>query len=236
MNSLKEFDLLGPDILISHFNNFNPSAIADLKSSGGHVSATPSTELQMTHGYPVCFHPELGPISSLGVDCHSATSASLVSEMRLAIQSARSVYNQPFTETGKPAPKLNIKAIEVFNLATIKGARACGMEKEIGSIAEGKLADLVIWDMTTPGMVAAAEHDPVAAILAHSSVRDVEGVVVDGIVRKEGGKLTPVEVKGKKMEWKDVSRELVSGRAALQKKLDTLDYAQVGRDLAGMFG
>ena len=190
----------------------------------------------MTHGYPVCFQPDLAAVSSLGVDCHSATSASLVSEMRLALQAARSVYNQPFTEKGSPAPKLNIKAVEVFNLATIKGARACGMENEIGSIAEGKLADLVIWDMTTPGMVAAAEHDGVAAIVAHSSVRDVEGVIVDGVVRKEQGVLRDVDVRGKTMEWKDISRSLVEGREGLQKKLDTLDYGQVGRDLAAMWG
>ena len=190
----------------------------------------------MTHGYPVCFQPSLSAISSLGVDCHSATSASIVTEARLAIQAARSVYNQSFTEAGKPAGELNIKAVEVFNLATIKGARAVGMESELGSIAEGKLADLVIWDTRSPGMVAAAEHDAVAAILAHSSVRDVEAVVVDGVVRKEGGRLVDVEVKGKRKGWNEIAGELVEGRKVLQEKLGKLDYKQIGGDAATLFG
>ena len=34
-------------------------------------------------------------------------------------------------------------------------------------------------------MVGAAQHDPVAAIILHSSPADIETVIVDGIVRKK---------------------------------------------------
>lgn len=105
------------------------------------------------------------------------------------------------------------------------------MGDKVGSIAEGKLADLVIFDATSPSMVCAAEHDPVAAIILHSSPADVDTVIVDGVIRKEGGKLVPVglddegkEVAGQgSLEWKDVARELVRSRAALQEKIDGVD-------------
>jgi cytosine/adenosine deaminase-related metal-dependent hydrolase len=50
----------------------------------------------------------------------------------------------------------------------------------LGSIEEGKLADLVIFDTSSPGMLCAAEQDPVAAIVLHSLIRDIETVMVNG--------------------------------------------------------
>ena len=58
-------------------------------------------------------------------------------------------------------------------------------------------------------MLAAVEHEPIAAILLHSSVRDVDTVIVDGVVRKENGKLLPVQAKGKQWQWSDVAKEVL---------------------------
>lgn len=99
-----------------------------------------------------------------------------------------------------------------------------------------KLADLVIWDMTTPGMVAAAHHDAVAAILVHSSVRDVDTVIVDGIVRKENGKLKAFDNKGKKMEWAEIAKEFVASREEIQRRANKVDYQQASKDLAASMG
>ena len=236
MESLKDFGLLGPDLLISHFNNVTDATASALSQCGGHMSATPSTELQMQIGYPVCFRPDLASIASLGVDCHSATSASLVSEMRIGLQNARGLHNDAVRSKGEHVTSLNVKAAEVFNLATIKGARAVGMESEIGSIAEGKRADLVIWDATSPSMLAAAAHDPVAAIVGHSSVGDVETVIVDGVVRKEGGKLKAVEVEGKSIEWKAVAKEILESRERIQEKVAKIDYPQAIMDWMKLMG
>ncbi|KAH7007697.1 hypothetical protein EDB80DRAFT_684909 [Ilyonectria destructans] len=68
------------------------------------------------------------------------------------------------------------------------------MEDKFGSIAEGKLADLVIFDANSPEMLCAAEQDPVAAIVLHSSIGNVETVIVDGIIRKRGWKLVDMAV------------------------------------------
>ena len=43
-------------------------------------------------------------------------------------------------------------------------------------------------------MVCGAVHDPVAAIVLHSSVRDVDTVIVDRVIRKETGRLNPVDI------------------------------------------
>ena len=193
---------MGPDILISHSSDTSEEEAQRLVIGGAHVSSTPSTELQMALGDPVCFRSDLYEISSLGIDCHTATSADIPGQMRLALQTARGVRNQRILDTGKTPRTIQYQVEQAFNLGTIKGARAVGMSSEIGSLAEGKLADIVIFDALSPGMVCAAAHDPVAAIVLHSSVRDVDTVIVDGIVRKESGKLGVVDVDKKGGSWK----------------------------------
>jgi cytosine/adenosine deaminase-related metal-dependent hydrolase len=145
-----------------------PEEKSSVLSTGAHISCTPTTELQMGLGDPVCFLDKIGQISSLGVDCHSATSASIVGQACLALQFARGRHNQHSLDT-KSTLSMKDKTIDAFNLATIKGARAAELGDKIGSITVGKFADLVFWDKNSPGRLVAAEQDLVAAIIHHSS-------------------------------------------------------------------
>ncbi|KAF7298337.1 5-methylthioadenosine/S-adenosylhomocysteine deaminase n1 [Mycena kentingensis (nom. inval.)] len=225
---LNSYDLLRSDILLSHATNATPNDATLLSAANAHVSATPDTEMQMGHGFPVCFRDDLQRSSSLGVDCHSNNSGDMLTQMRLALQSARAAYNQPFVDAGK-APKTVAHTVEAaFNLGTIQGARAVGMEVHLGSISVGKLADLVVFSGESPAMICAAEHDPVAAIVLHASVRDVETVIIDGKLRKRDGKLLPVEdLNRKNVEWKDVARELLDSRKRIQSEAEKLDLDAV---------
>lgn len=84
-------------------------------------------------------------------------------------------------------------------------------------------------------MFPAAEVDPVAAIVLHSSERDVETVIVGGVVRKEAGKLLPISVVkgidgakdmglgGKQLTWGDVALQLSESRKRLDKKAEGVD-------------
>lgn len=120
---------------------------------------------------------------------------------------------------------------EAYNLATIRGARAAKMGDRVGSIAEGKQADLVIFSGTSPGMVGAAQHDPVAAIILHSNPSDIEYVLVDGVVRKRAGKLVNVDVDKRaqghieqlKLSWEDVASQVIKRREVLQKRIEQID-------------
>jgi hypothetical protein len=81
-------------------------------------------------------------------------------------------------------------------------------------------------------MVCDSQHDPVAAIILHSSPGDVEVVIVDGVVRKSGGKVGAVNVQGGRrlwageerdfLEWGDVAKELVRRREVLQEKVEKI--------------
>ncbi|KAL7804958.1 Metallo-dependent hydrolase [Trichoderma aethiopicum] len=223
VDTLEAHSLLAPDILLSHATNLTPSDARKLSAASAHISSTPDTELQMGLGNPVCFRDDndIKSISSLGVDCHSNNGASLVNQMRLALQAERGIRNAALVEQGKAPKHLTLSVHDAFQLGTLGGARAIGMEDQLGSLEEGKLADIVIFDGLTPGMVCAAEEDPVAAIVLHSSIADVETVIVDGRIVKQRGNLVPVDldlsmsdVKPAKtrLEWSDVARELLKSR------------------------
>ncbi|KAJ7879006.1 hypothetical protein B0H14DRAFT_3435242 [Mycena olivaceomarginata] len=232
---LDSYGLLKDDILLSHANQAKPEDAVKLVAKHAHISSTPDTELQTAIGTPVCFRPDLHKISSLGIDCHSNNSADMLSQMRLALQSARGTHNQRFIAEGKLPRTVNATAEQAFNLATIMGARAVGMEAEIGSLAVGKLADIVIFDAQSPGMICAAEHDPVAAIVLHASVRDIETVIVDGRIQKHKGKLVPVEVENKMMEWPQVAAKLLDSRQRLQDKLEAVDMDSAKKAVIELF-
>lgn len=199
----------------------------------------------MNFGFPACFRQDAYSHASLGIDCHSCGSADIITQMRLALQSERARYNQAFLDQGKNPRVPNVSAEQAYNLGTILGARAVGMEKEIGSLAVGKLADVVVFDATSPSMICAAEQDPVAAIVLHASVRDVEMVIVDGIVRKEGGKTLPVRVEreitglgggeGKvDVGWEGVVKELLKSREGIEEKIAKLDFGKIREGVIGM--
>lgn len=59
---------------------------------------------------------------------------------------------------------------------------------DLGVITEGAKADLLVWDGTSPSML--GWNDPVAAVILHASVGDIEHVLVDGKFVKRDGKLT----------------------------------------------
>lgn len=250
--ALQELGILDERWLVSHGGNPDQRDADIYQTLGMHVSSTPSTELQMAMGSPVAaFRDDLGlKAGSLGIDCHSNNSASIPGEARLGLQSARasrgevgagcSTQNlfictnrleQKYLAQNKTPNSTHYTATEAYNLATIQGARAAKMEDKVGSIAEGKQADLVIFSGTSPGMVAAAQHDPVSAVILHSHPSDVEYVIVDGVLRKSAGKLVDVDVNKKtqghlgksRVSWDDVAGEVIKRREALQKKIEQID-------------
>lgn len=205
---LKSYGLLLDDMIFSHAGGATAEDIELIREANCFVSATPNTEEAMQVGPTVPFREDLPGIDqkcSLGVDCHSATTSSLVNEMRLPLQTARGRDSKHHIKLGGQPSELSRKTREIFDMGTIQGARALRMAQNIGSIAIGKKADLVVFDALTPGMYCAAQQDPVLAIVLHSSIRDIDTVLVDGHVRKLNGKLLPVKV----TEWQTSEQNFV---------------------------
>ena len=243
---MHNYGLLDSSILISHANGATPQDATLMRKAGAHVSSTPSTEMQMALGKVVCFDDavkEMAPQCSLGVDLHSNNSSFIPGEARLALQNARAEFNQKLWDEWKTPKTANKTVEEAFNLGTILGARACKMEDQVGSLAVGKKADIVLFDANSPGMVCSS-NDPLSAILLNSSIRDVDTVIIDGVIRKRDGKLLPVDVDSaaqklagsKQLEWRDVAKEIIRSQKNIVEKIDKIDFdAERPRLLQAMY-
>ena len=257
IQSLKSLELLDESIIISHGGDIRSADAELIKAKGAHLSSPPSSELQMAMGRPYCFDASsidggvtgdsvgLQNNASLGVDCHTITGGSILTEARIGLQNARNMFGEYHLKQGKlPRTIPDSLSVEAaFNLATIKGAEAIHMSKEIGRIAEGYKADVVIFDALSPSMVAAAQHDPVASIILHSTPADIDTVIVDGIIRKRDGRLLPVTVDGaakevidvKTLDWPAIAKKIVSSRAKMQKEMDKIDWKEANAGLLKLF-
>jgi 5-methylthioadenosine/S-adenosylhomocysteine deaminase len=80
---------------------------------------------------------------------------------------------------------------DVFAMATINGARALGIEDQVGSIGVGKKADLVVLDCRRPHW--APSTDPLGNLVHVGQGRDVEMVLIDGDIIVQDGRSTLVD-------------------------------------------
>lgn len=173
---LDHVGLLRENLRLAHCVHLDPAEIERFARSGAHVLHCPSSNLKLGSGIaPIARYFELGIPVSLGADgapCNN--SLDQFREMRLAALLQKALFGP----TALPARR-------ALRLATIDGARALGMEREIGSIEVGKRADLVEIDVGGP------HHEPAGDVLSRvvyaAERADVVRTWVDGAVVVERG-------------------------------------------------
>jgi cytosine/adenosine deaminase-related metal-dependent hydrolase len=101
-------------------------------------------------------------------------------------------------------------AREALELATIEGARAMGMEGELGSIETGKAGDLVVMNLEGPRTLAHEEVSIYARIVYGAGRDSVRWVVVDGEVLVESGTLPHLDEDALKRRSKEETDRLLS--------------------------
>jgi 5-methylthioadenosine/S-adenosylhomocysteine deaminase len=84
-----------------------------------------------------------------------------------------------------------ITACDVLDMATINGARALGLETEIGSIEKQKKADMILVNLEQPHMVPV--HDIIANLVYSGSGSDVDTTIIDGKIVMENRQLRTVK-------------------------------------------
>ena len=95
----------------------------------------------------------------------------------------------------------------VLKMATLNAARALGLEKSIGSLVPGKLADMVAIDLTAIELLPC--YDPLSHIVYVADRKNVTHVWVHGELLVENGRLTRVhdaELRAKSAHWAEKVR------------------------------
>ncbi|KAF2732401.1 5-methylthioadenosine/S-adenosylhomocysteine deaminase n1 [Polyplosphaeria fusca] len=189
----KDTHLTGEKSVFAHVVHPDPSAgdFEILRESRSTVSHNPTSNLKLGSGIsPIPDMVTAGVNVALGTDgapCNNTYD--MFREMHLA----------SILHSGAREHAGVLSAYQVLEFATINGARALGLQKEIGSLEVGKKADVVVlapkgaasapWDAS---QIQSGGIDPVTVIV-HSAGTDVDTVLVDGRVLVEAGKLLGID-------------------------------------------
>jgi 5-methylthioadenosine/S-adenosylhomocysteine deaminase len=188
VKQLSDLGLLGPDTTYIHCCYFSDEEWQLVADSGGTISIAPQIEAQMGHGWPPVMKAiEYGLRPSLSIDVVTTAPGDMFTQIRSAFGTERARVNALAWQANEPVPDTMLTARQMLELATINGAHVAGLEDRTGSLTPGKKADLVLID--TGPLNVAPVIDPVAAVTLCADVSNVDTVIVDGVVRKRGGKL-----------------------------------------------
>ena len=167
---LDSVGIAGPRAALAHCVWVDAHETARLARQGTTVVHCPSSNLKLGSG--VAKVPELlaaGCRVAIGADgapCNNHLD--VFAEMRLAALIQK--------------PRLGADALpagQALELATLGGARALGRESELGSIALGRRADLVVLDLREPHLHP-VPLDPASLVVYAARASDVRDVFVDG--------------------------------------------------------
>jgi len=192
---LKDLGLLGPDFLAVHMTQLTDAEIAEAGQFGVQVLHCPESNLKLASGFcPVAKLQKAGVNVALGTDgAASNNDLDLLGEMRTAALLAKGVSGDAST----------LPASTALRMATLGGAKALGLDQEIGSLVPGKSADFIaieLDDLSTQPL-----YQPESQIVYAANRNCVTDVFVAGraLMRKQA--LTTVDahaVIAKAREWR----------------------------------
>ena len=199
---LAEIGVLGPNVTLAHALGISVDDVDVIAASGARVIMCPTAAVKggagMTSGALLPEMLERGIAVGLGTD--AGNNSNLVETMR-------SMYLAAVLYKDGRRDVTQIPAETAVELATLRCAQALGLGDEIGSIEEGKKADLVLFDTRRPEW--RTLFNPVNNLVYNADGRSVHTVIVDGRIVVEDHRPTFVD------EWALIQRVQTIGEELL---------------------
>jgi 5-methylthioadenosine/S-adenosylhomocysteine deaminase len=204
---LERIGLLGPDVVGAHCVWVDAADIAALAHFGVGCINNPSSNMKTAAGVmPVIEMLAAGEPVGLATDgAASNNSQDLFEEMDLAAKLQKITRMDPRA----------LPAEQVVEMATIGGARALHLDKQIGSLETGKKADLILIDTGAPH--ATPMYNVYSELVYASKASDVRTVVVGGKLVMEDRRmltLNETEILAKAQEYKKKISASLAGTPA----------------------
>jgi cytosine/adenosine deaminase-related metal-dependent hydrolase len=195
---LNDHGVLATNALLAHCIHVDEADLETLKRTETRVAHCPKSNVKLGHGCaPFAQMLEPGIAVGLGSDSvASNNTCDLLEEARFALLLARAVAaidtgdNVDSRGAGEHESR-RVGADEVFNVATVGGARALGLAGHIGELKVGAQADFAVVSLDGPHQI--PTYDPVSALIFASSGRDVILTVVAGREVYRDGRVATVD-------------------------------------------
>ncbi len=169
---LERIGLLSPRLLAAHVVHVNDEEIGLLKQREVGIAHCPQSNMKLSSGTaPIPQMLKANLRVGLGTDgAASNHDLSLWEEMDTAAKLHKLVTMTPTVVT----------AAQALEMATLGGARALHLEKEIGSLAAGKRADVIIVDLSAPHLT--PRYNLASHLVYAVKASDVSDTIVNGRV------------------------------------------------------
>lgn len=192
---LRRLGLVGPQMIAVHAVHLEDAEIALLAGQGASVAHCPASNLKLASGFA-----RVGAMLSAGLNVGLGTDGAasnnrldVLGDLRLAALLAKAANDDPRT----------LPAHSALKMATLAGARALGLENEIGSIETGKAADLVALNLSS--LELSPCYDPVSQVVYAAGREHVSHVWVRGELLVRDGRLPHLdeqEIKSRTRIWR----------------------------------
>jgi 5-methylthioadenosine/S-adenosylhomocysteine deaminase len=203
---LQALGLISHRLIAVHMTQLAEEEIALLAQQGTHVVHCPESNLKTASGFcPVAKLDAMGVNVAIGTDgAASNNDLDLMGEMRTAALLAKGVAGDPTV----------VAAHRALAMATINGARALGLEEQIGSLVPGKAADLVAIDLSH--VSTQPIYDALSQIVYSASRHQVTDVWVAGQPLVRARRLVHLDehaILDRAHEWQTRIAEAMAGTA-----------------------
>jgi len=172
---MDQVGLTGPNVVFAHGVWLTETEWKILARKGANVAHCPSSNMKLSSG--IAKVPEMMQTGvNVGIGCDggpSNNSYDMIREMKTAslLQKVRTM------------DPLALSAETVLEMATLNGAKALGLQDQIGSLQAGKKADLIVVSMQKPHLTPA--FNPVSHLVYAAEGSDVETTIIDGKIIME---------------------------------------------------
>ncbi len=196
LSRLAELDLLGPNFQAVHMTQVDAQDIELLLHNNCSVIHCPNSNLKLASGFCPSQHLlQAGINVALGTDgAASNNNLSILEETRSAALLAKAVSKDASA----------VDASQALRMATLNGAQALGLQKQIGSLQPGKLADIISINLSA--LSCQPVYDPVSALIYAASGQQVEHVWVGGKQLVENRQLLRMDqekIRAQAQAWRD---------------------------------
>lgn len=181
---LDKMGLCHDRLILAHCIHVDKMETAVLRDHRVNVAHCPTCNMKIASGIaPIVNYLEQGITVGMGADGAPANdNLSMFHEMRMAAMIQKPLHGP----TSMPA-------WQVFEMATLHGARTLGLEDEIGSLEPGKKADLAVLDISHYHSWPNSHTDPYGLIVYQLSASDVCLTMVDGKILACDGQVFNVD-------------------------------------------
>lgn len=202
---LARIGFLDRNVTMGHGNHLTDAECDAFLDRGASIAWAPAASMMWGHGSMVHGrHAELflrGGNIALGSDSSNwSNDFDLWRQASLAVLTARDVGQD----------RSRLVAEDGFEMATLNGARAVGMEGRIGSLAPGKCADIVIHTLNRPEIQPVT--DRLRGLFYSSRSKSIHTVIINGRVILEAGQFTA-------LDERELLREIGRASASLLKRM-----------------